>query len=79
MYYETNCTAVTRMQWDELMKGARPCSKRRAVKAALETGVIEEDDAKMELKHKYYNPYRPLQTKTHIIYIHSAIEHFIRK
>ena len=78
MYYECSCVEITPRKWDELMKGNRPCSKRTAVKAALETGIISEDDAKRELRFHYYNPYSPRRTKKHIIYIHSGIEHFIR-
>lgn len=79
MIYETNCTGISIDKWNELMKGARPCSKNKAVKAAIETGVIDEQQGKQELKNKHYNPYQPMQTKTHIIYIHSAIEYFILK
>lgn len=60
------------------MKGARPCSRKVAVSAAVETGVIEESEGRNELKRPHYNPYQHLRTKTHIIYVHSAIEHFIR-
>jgi hypothetical protein len=78
MYYETNCTAITSEKWDELMDGSKPCSRKIAIKAAIETGVISDSEGKKELKMPYYNPYSHYKTKTHIIYVNSAIEYFIR-
>jgi hypothetical protein len=76
--YETNCTGISLNKWESLMKGARKADQKKAVKVALQAGVIDEYEAKLELKNPYYNPYNHKVTKTHIIYIHSAIEHFIR-
>lgn len=79
MYYETNCTQISIDKWDILMKGNRAANKRKVIEAALQTGVIDEWQAKEETKKPYFNPYEHRQTKTHFIYIHSAIEHFIHK
>jgi hypothetical protein len=78
MTYETNCTSITAQKWDELMKGAKRANRKKVVKAAIETGVITEDEGRRELKSETYNPYEHLKTKTHLIYVHSAIEHFIK-
>lgn len=79
MYLEATCVGISQSKWDALMKGNRPCSKQKACSAALEVGILNEQDYRLEIKQPWYNPYQHRQTKTHIIYIHSGIEHFIRK
>lgn len=76
--FEATCVSITKYKWDELMKGARPANQRKVVKAALAAGVIDEWQAKEELKKPFFNPYGHFVTKTHIVYVNSAIEHFIR-
>lgn len=77
-YYETSCVSSSAREVEKLMKGATRANKKQVVKIALEAGVIDEQQATEEIKHPYYNPYKHYKTKTHIIYVHSAIEHFIR-
>lgn len=76
-FYAT-CANINLNEWDELMKGARPANKKKVIKAALLAGVIDESQAQQESKHLYYNPYTHYVTKTHIVYVNSAIEHFIK-
>ncbi len=76
-FYAT-CVDVSRDEWDELMKGARPANKNRVIRVALQAGVIDEEQARTERKYPYYNPYTHYVTRTHIIYVHSCIEHFIK-
>lgn len=71
-----NCGGVD--QWEELMKGHTKANQREVVKIALQAGVIEEWWAREELKKPYFNPYVHYKTKTHLIYVHSGIEHFIK-
>ena len=75
-FYAT-CVDININEWDELMKGATRADRKLVVKIALLAGVIDKEQAATEIKKPYFNPYNHYKTKTHIIYIHSAIEHFI--
>ena len=77
MNYETNCTQITLDKWEILMKNATKADNQTVVKAAIETGVISKEEGRKEIENEWYNPYEHLKTKTHFIYVHSAIEHFI--
>lgn len=77
-YLECTCVDCGSYKWDELMQGHKKANKKEVVKIALLAGVIDEDQAKQEIKKPYYNPYTHYKTDTHIIYVHSMIEHFIR-
>ena len=72
------CVGIGLNKWEELMKGHTKANRREVVKIALQAGVIDEEQAREELKKPWYNPYRHYKTKTHIIYCHSGIEHFIQ-
>ena len=76
--YECSCAGIGVDKWDELMKGAKKANKKIVTKIALLAGVIDEYQAKQELKRPFYNTYNHYRTKTHIIYVNSLIEHFIR-
>ena len=77
-FFETTCVGIGQNKWDELMEGHTRANKKEVVKIALLSGVIDEEQAREEIKNTYYNPYNHYKTKTHIIYVHSMIEHFIR-
>jgi len=77
-HLETTCVGISLDRWNELMKGARPANNRKATLAAIRAGVIPEEQGKKEIKHPHFNPYTHYVTRTHIIYVHSAIEHFIK-
>lgn len=77
-FFECSCVGITSGKWDRLMQGARKADKKKVIKVALLAGVIDEDQAREETKRPYYNPYTHYVTKTHIIYVHSMIEHFIK-
>lgn len=76
--FEATCVGIGVNAWDELMEGHTIANQKEVVKIALAAGVIDEEQAHQELKKPYYNPYTHYKTKTHIIYVHSSIEHFIR-
>jgi len=76
--YEANCTQITARKWDQIMEGHTRANRKEVVKFALSAGVIDSEQAKEELKRPWYNPYNHYKTKTHLIYVHSSIEHFIR-
>lgn len=78
VYFEATCVGVTVREWDRLMDGHTRADRRKVVKIALQAGVIDEMQAKEELKRPWFNPYNHYKTKTHIIYVNSSIEHFIR-
>lgn len=76
--FECACHNITSEKWEELMKGARPAARKTVVKAAFECGLMDKWSYDQEIKNPYFNPYNHKRTKTHLIYIHSAIEHFIK-
>lgn len=71
--YDTNCTNVTKSQWDKLMCGAKRANKRKinALVKKLLPGLYAE------LALNYYNPYNYFKTDTHLILVHSHIEYFL--
>lgn len=75
---ECSCIGITQSEWDKLMKGHTRANRREVVKIALQAGIIDEEQAIRELRNPWYNPYNHFKTKTHIIYVYSSIEHFIR-
>lgn len=77
-FLECDCTTISCWKWDKLMKGHTKADRRKVINIALMAGVITEEDAKKEMKFSYYNPYTHYKTKTHIVYVHSCIEHFIK-
>jgi len=76
--FETSCVGIGQNEWDRLMKGHTKADRKQVVKIALLAGVIDSEQAREETKRPYYNPYTHYKTKTHIIYVHSMIEHFIK-
>lgn len=76
--YEATCMGISIYQWEKLMKGHTRANRKEVVKIALQAGVIDNFEARRELKSSFYNPYNHYKTKTHIIYVNSAIEHFIK-
>ena len=76
-HLEHTCVWIGARKWDELMKGATRANKKDITRIALLAGVIDEEQAKTEIARPYYNPYNHYKTRTHAIYVHSGIEHFI--
>lgn len=77
-YLETDCTSITESKWNKLMKGHTKANRKEVVRIALLAGVIDEYQAKEEIKRPYFNPYNHFKTESHIIYVHSSIEYFIK-
>lgn len=75
---ECTCVGIGMNEWERLMKGHTRANQRKVVKIAMKAGIITEEDGRAEIKRSGYNPYVHYKTKTHIIYVHSSIEHFIR-
>ena len=76
--FECTCVGIGQYKWDQLMKGHTRADKKKVVRIAMQAGVIDKQQAKEELRKPYFNPYNHYKTKTHIIYCHSGIEHFIK-
>lgn len=77
MHLECTCAQISADKWAELMKGGKPINYKWLI-----------NKIKMEMPELYnslclnlYNPWENncMQTKTHYILVHSAIEYFIRK
>ena len=77
-YLESTCVDISITQWDHLMKGHTRANRKMAVELAIQTGTITEEYGKRELKNAWFNPYKHYKTKTHIIYVNSGIEYFIK-
>jgi hypothetical protein len=76
--FESTCVDINIKMWDRLMKGATRADRKKVVKIAFLAGVIDEWQYKQEANKPWYNPYNHYKTKTHIVYVNSAIEHFIK-
>ncbi|MBP6478979.1 MAG: hypothetical protein KA290_14785 [Chitinophagaceae bacterium] len=76
--FEAACSDVSIYEWEKLMKGHTKANQKKVIDIAEQAGVIDSWWAKKERKHSYFNPYIHYKTKTHLIYVHSGIEHFIR-
>lgn len=76
--FEFTCVGISMYKWDMLMKNHKRADRKKVVKIALMAGVIDEEQAREEIKRPYYNPYNHFKTDSHIIYVQSAIEHFIK-
>jgi hypothetical protein len=69
---ECTCVGMSERKWDSLMEGATRADKRIVDKLVLEA------DPSFTPFIKYYNPYNHFKTKTHLIFVHSCIEHFFK-
>ncbi len=67
---EVTCVGISVTERNNLMKGKRKVSNRIVTKKLVKLGYIESFWADC------YNPYNAYVTKTHLIWIHSGIEHF---
>lgn len=70
---ECTCVGITKHEHDRLYSGATRADKKQVnqiVKKLL-------PDLYEALELQFYNPYNYYKTKTHIILIHSQIDHFI--
>jgi len=76
--FEAACFDINIQTWDKLMEHATRANRVLAVKIAEIAGVIDEEQARTEIRKPYFNPYSHFKTNTHLIYVHSSIEHFIR-
>ena len=72
VHFDCSCVGVTIDKWESLMAGAKKANKKLVTKFAVDAGVIDPQDA------KFRNPYTQLKTKTHLIFVHSAIEYFLK-
>jgi hypothetical protein len=77
MFLECTCADITQARWDELMKGAKPCSYKRLV-SRIKKQMPELYKA---LDLHLLNPWheQAAATKTHWILVWSATEYFIKK
>lgn len=70
--FECSCVDCSVRQWDKLMEGATKANTQLVHKLANMLDIVPNG---FNAKN---NPYTQKKTKTHLIYIHSGIEHFIR-
>lgn len=76
IYLECCCVNVSEREWDELMKGAKKANGSKI------RGMIKKQlpDLYKDLTLNFHNPYesQSQKTKTHYIYVWSAIEYFLK-
>ena len=70
--FETSCVGIGIKTWERLMKGAIRADSKKVHAIAKSLKLVPEGF------NSDNNPYHQLKTKTHLIYIHSGIEHFIQ-
>lgn len=67
------CSQLPQAQQDEIWKNAKMASKKSVFK------LIEKHDPNMAPAfYKLWNPYQQYRSDTHIIFVHSAIDHFYK-
>lgn len=72
--YQTNCSSVSQVEWNELMKGAKRADKKKIndlVKKFL-------PELYLGLSLNLSNPYKYFKTKNHFVLVHSATEYFLK-
>jgi len=72
--YQTTCALTTQAEWQKLMKGAKRANKKK-INALVKKHLPELFN---DLALQFRNPYNYLKTATHLIIVHSAVEHFIK-
>lgn len=72
VYLECTCVGISMTRWEELMKGATRADTNRINRMLVKQNLLQKDEIKL------YNPYYYYKTKTHIIRVHSSIEHFYK-
>lgn len=77
-HLEGTCVSLNADEVDSLMKGKTKADRKQVLKVAFNVGLMSEDEYRQSLRYRYYNPYRFYKTDTHIIYVHSAVEYFIK-
>lgn len=75
VWLEDTCVSCgSQDKWDQYMEGATRADRKKVLRIAIKAGIADP----VELSRPYYNPYNHYKTKTHIVYVNSAIEHFLR-
>ena len=73
---EATCLSVSEREWNKLMKGAKKASGLK-IRAMIKRQL---PDLYESLALSFRNPYehQSQRTDTHLIYVHSGIEYFLR-
>lgn len=69
---EATCSSIPLSKWEDLMAGAKRACKKTITRILINQDYIDRDWARL------MNPYHFYRTDTHLIYVHSGIEHFFR-
>ena len=69
---ECTCVGIGIDRWDELMNGATRANNKIIERILINNGYLDKEEIKS------YNPYNHFKTETHLIYVHSSIEHFFK-
>lgn len=77
IYLECSCVGISQYEWDKLMEGSTKANGKK-IRQMIKKQLPELYHA---LDLQLPNPYEPQarKTKTHYIYIHSAIEYFLKR
>lgn len=71
---EATCVGISKYEWDKYMKDAVVANKRKINSLVS----IFLPQLYRDLSLNLRNPYKYYMTNTHLILVHSGIEHFIR-
>ena len=69
---ECTCVGIGMDKWEQLMENAKQANTRIVERLVKQSGYIDEN------YFIGYNPHIHYRTETHIIWVHSAIEHFFK-
>lgn len=76
IHLECTCVDISQTKWDKLMNGAKKANGAKA-RQMIKKQLPELYE---NLALQFYNPYesQTQRTETHLIYVHSGIEYFLK-
>lgn len=77
MYLYATCANIQLSEWNALMKKAKKFSYKKLCKLIQEEIPELYNDLALQFPNPY--DYKTMQTETHYILVHSAVEYFICK
>jgi len=73
---QATCEGISISEWEKLMQNATKANTRQVEQIVKKWAIENENHNLLAILNCPYQPYTHYKTDTHIIYVHSAIEHF---
>lgn len=77
-FLESTCVGASRYYIEAAEKYSRDANRLKVIRVAEAAGILTKEEARRERRQPWYNPYSHYVSRTHVIYRHSEIDHFIR-